>query len=229
MTHATRWEGVWDQVWQTGASGRFISAGRELYNMLLRRLLLRHLTLQSRLLELGCGTATLTLSITQHIKELVGLDISARGLEIADQYKRKWGVLNASFVKADCRQVPFEHEFDIVWSSGLIEHFFEKDIDIVFQHIKAVKPGGKALMSVPYKYSLHSLHYVLTRSRLTRRFWPWSQERYFQRFYSHADLHDLGRRVQLPYKVYLLPPMLIGLLLGIIIFEVHNTQPNRSL
>lgn len=222
----TKWEGVWDHIWQTGASGRIISAGREMYNMLLRRLLLRYLTPQSRLLELGCGTATLTLSLTPLLNDLVGLDISGEGLAIARRYQKKWGIRNASFVKADCRDVPFERQFDVVWSAGLIEHFFQQDIDIVRQHLKALKPGGVAIMSVPYAYSLHSFHYLLTRPRLTRRFWPWSQERNFQRFYSHRDLNDLGRRLDLPYKAYLLPPAPLGLLLGIIIFEVRNVQHN---
>lgn len=219
----TKWEGIWDHIWQTGASGRIISTGREFYNILLRRLLLRYLKPDSKLLELGCGTSTLTLSLTPHIRELVGLDISAKGLDIARAYQQKHAIKNAKFIKADCRSVPFENEFDVVWSAGLIEHFFENDIEIVQQHLKAVKPGGVALMSVPYKYSLHSLHYLLTRPRLTRRFWPWSQERYFQRFYSHADLEDIGKRLNLPHRVFLLPPAPIGLLLGIIILEIKKT------
>lgn len=74
-----KWESVWDHIWRTGASGRIISAGREVYNVLLRRMLLRFLSQESRLLELGCGTSTLTLSLTPHIKELIGLDISGGG------------------------------------------------------------------------------------------------------------------------------------------------------
>jgi len=222
MNETLKWERIWDHVWQTGASGRFISAGRELYNVLLRKLLQPHLTRNSRLLELGCGTATLTLSLAPEIKELVGLDISSQGLAIARRHQEQRGIANASFIKGDCRAVPFHQEFDVVWSAGLIEPFFAQDIDIVREHVKATKAGGVALMSVPYKYSLHSLHYLLTRPALTRRFWPWSAERHFQRFYSHRDLHDLGRRLGLPYRVYLLPPAPLGLLLGIIIFEVRH-------
>ncbi|MGH9856388.1 MAG: class I SAM-dependent methyltransferase [Acidobacteriota bacterium] len=223
-TGPTKWEDVWDHIWQTGASGCFISAGREAYNVLLRKLLMRHLSLKSRLLELGCGTSTLTLSLAPHIKELVGLDISAKGLDIARQNQEKWKISNATFVKADCRNVPFVGEFDVVWSAGLIEHFFDEDINIVREHLKALKPGGVALMSVPYAYSLHSLHYLLTRPAVTRRFWPWSQERYFQRFYSHRDLHVLGKCLGSLFKVYLLPPAPLGLLLGIIILEVQPTD-----
>jgi 2-polyprenyl-3-methyl-5-hydroxy-6-metoxy-1,4-benzoquinol methylase len=185
-------------------------------------LIVPHSTPRARLLELGCGTAQLSLSLAPKVKEVVGLDISSEAYKIARTQCEKLGIKNVTFVKADCRDVPFKHSFDVVWSAGLIEHFFDKDIDIVRQHLKAVKPGGVVVMSVPYIYSLHSLHYIITRPRLTRRLWPWSQERYFQKFYSGRALKDLGKRVGLPFRVYFLPPALIGLALGIIVLEIKN-------
>ncbi|MEX2054969.1 MAG: hypothetical protein WD972_02200, partial [Candidatus Andersenbacteria bacterium] len=107
---------------------------------------------------------------------------------------------------------------------GLIEHFFEHDIDIVRQHLKATKPGGTVVLAVPYAYSLHRLHYLITRPRLLRWLWPWSQERHFQRFYSHRDLATLGARLDRPTKVFLLPPAALGWLLGIIILEIKKPR-----
>lgn len=215
-------EQIWDEVWQTGASGSFITRLRLMYNRMLGRLVSPHVSKNGRSLELGCGTAQLTLMIAPHIQEAVGLDISNEGLAIAEKEKLRLGVTNARFVKADVQHVPFENEFDVVWSAGLLEHFFDHDIDIVKQHIKALKLGGVAVMSVPYKYSLHSLHYALTRPKLTRRFWPWSQERNFQKFYSRQDLRKLGRAVGLPFKVYFLRPWILGLPLGIIVIQIKN-------
>ncbi|MBI3255365.1 MAG: class I SAM-dependent methyltransferase [Candidatus Andersenbacteria bacterium] len=215
-------EQIWDDVWQTGASGRFITALRLYYNTLLGRLILPHISAEGTSLELGCGTAQLSLMIAPHIKEVTGLDISSEGLAIAEREKNKRNIHNARFVKADVQQVPFDHVFDVVWSAGLIEHFFDKDIEIVRQHLKATKPGGVAIMSVPYAYSLHSLHYGLTRPVFTRRFWPWSQERYFQKFYSVQTLRKLGKAVGKPFKVYFLRPWFLGLLMGIIVLEIKN-------
>ncbi len=216
-------EQIWDGVWQTAASGSLITRLRYHYNWRLGSILARHSTPQSRLLELGCGTAQLSLMMASRVKEVVGLDISSEGLAIAEREKQKLGVKNVSFVKADCRAVPFENEFDVVWSAGLIEHFFEKDIEIVKQHLRAVKPGGTVVMSVPYAYSLHSLQYLISRPTLLRWLWPWSRERHFQRFYSKGQLAELGERLGLPYTVSFLPPWPIGLLLGIIVIEIKKT------
>lgn len=190
---------------------------------MLGQLILPHVSKEGRTLELGSGTAQLTLMVAPHIKEAVGLDISSEGLAIANREKARLNVPNATFVKADVQDVPFNNEFDVVWSAGLIEHFFDHDIDIVKQHLKATKPGGVVVMSVPYAYSLHSLHYALTRPALLRRFWPWSQERHFQKFYSKQDLENLAKRIGFPYTVYFLRPWVIGLLLGIIVLEIRNT------
>ncbi len=218
----TKTEQIWDTVWQTGASGSFITRLRLTYNRMLSRLILPHVPKTGRTLELGCGTAQLSLIIAPFIGEAVGLDISSEGLAIAEREKKKLRVPNAMFIKGDVENVPFTNEFDVVWSAGLIEHFFDRDIDIVKQHMKATKKDGVVVMSVPYKYSLHSLHYALTRPKLTRKFWPWSQERNFQKFYSKQDLRKLGRAVGLPFKVYFLRPTLLGLLLGIIVIQIKN-------
>lgn len=220
----TKTEQIWDEVWQTGASGSFITRLRLTYNRMLGQLILPHVSKEGRTLELGCGTAQLTLMVAPHIKEAVGLDISSEGLAIATREQARLNVPNARFIKADVQDVPFHNEFDVVWSAGLIEHFFNHDIDIVRQHIKATKKGGVVVMSVPYAYSLHSLHYALTRPKLLRRFWPWSQERNFQKFYSRQDLRKLAREVGLPFKIYFLRPWFIGLPLGIVVLEILNTS-----
>jgi SAM-dependent methyltransferase len=236
---STKWEEIWDRIWaQQGPVTRFVTTGRESYNLLLRRVLLRYVSPATEFLELGCGTATLTLSLAGCISRLVGLDISDEALLLARNQQRRLKVRNAEFVKGDCRDVPYTERFDLVWSAGLIEHFFDQDIAIVQQHLKALKPGGVVLMSVPYAYSLHRLHYVLTRPILLRRFWPWSDVRHFQRFYTHDDLKRLGQRTGYPFRVFLLPPSFLGFFLGIILLEVRKpptvfsretpSSPNRT-
>lgn len=222
-------EAIWDDVWQTAAAGRTISALREFYSGQLRELIAPHINSRSRVLELGCGTATLLLSLAPRVKEVVGLDISSEGLKIAQSHQREQEVANVSFVKADCRAVPFREEFDAVYSAGLIEHFFDDDIAIVRQHLAAVKGGGVVIMSVPYAFTLHGLHYALTRPKLTRRLWPWSQERYFQKFYSRRSLRAVGKKAGYPFRVYFLRPWPIGLLLGILVLEISKVDEKSKL
>ena len=215
---------VWDRIWtQRGPVSKLIAAAREGMHALHRAVLLPHLTPDTRLLELGCGPSTLTLSVARRIRELVGMDISEEGLRQARENQRRLGIANATFVLADCHAVPFRDAFDVVWSAGLIEHFFERDIDVVRQHLQAVKPGGLVLLSVPYRYSLHRLHYLLSRPRPLRWLWPWSDVRNFQRFYSHRQLRSLGSRLGIPTRVFLLPPFPLGLLIGIILLEIRKS------
>ena len=215
-------EAIWDGVWQTAAARPFITSLREYYSSKLRNLIGPHISPNARVLELGCGTATLLLSLAPHVQEAVGLDISPEGLKIAEGHRVEAGIANAKIIRGDCQDVSFTGEFDVVYSAGLIEHFFDQDIEIVRQHLKAVKPGGRVIMSVPYAFTLHGLHYLLTRPNITRRFWPWSQERYFQKFYSRSSLKAVGRKTGLPYRAYFLRPWPVGLLLGILVLEIQK-------
>lgn len=220
---------VWDRIWtQRGPVSKLIATAREGMHALHRAVLLPHLTPDSRLLELGCGPSTLTLSVAHRIRELVGLDISEEALRQARANQHRFGVANATFVNADCRAVPFQDAFDVVWSAGLIEHFFERDIEVVRQHLQAVKPGGLVFLSVPYRYSLHRLHYLLSRPAPLRWLWPWSDVRNFQRFYSLGELRALGARTGLPARVFYLPPFCLGFLLGILLLEVRKPRSADS-
>lgn len=230
-TDVTR-EHVWDEIWkQRGVVMKLIAAVRHGLHQLHQRLLLRVLPPQADVLELGCGTASLTLSLASRLRRLVGLDISDEALRIADAARERLGIRNAEFVKGDCRSVPFENAFDLSWSAGLIEHFFDDDWRIANEHLRAVKPGGTALMSVPSTYSLHHLHYLLTRPALLRRFWPWSDVRHFQKFYSPKTLTEVGRKTGQPFLVFYLPPSIVGFFLGILILQitkVHDSESERT-
>lgn len=79
-------------------------------------------------------------------------------------------------------------------------------------------------MSVPYMFTLHGLHYLLTRPKLMRRLWPWSRERYFQKFYSRCALREVGRKTGYPFRVYFLRPWPVGLVLGILVLEISKVD-----
>lgn len=200
-----QWEGVWKR---TTLLTHLINNGREIYNFFFRRQLRKYLNAQSAMLELGCGTSTLTLSLAPHIARLVGLDISDTALELSKKYAKNNGISNATFIKGDCFAVPFENEFDFVWSQGLIEHF-DNSAAIVGEHYKALKSGGTALISVPYRYSYHYLWYVITRPKILRQFWPWTE----QKFFTRNELLDLGRHISNSSKIIFLKPFFLGIMM----------------
>lgn len=210
----------WDRVWlRKGLLIRLVSLGRNFYNLFFKRLLLGYIKPETDIIELGCGTAGLGLLLASNFNKYHGVDISPVIIESARHDARRKGIDNMTFSVADCRNLDREHEnkFDLAWSQGLVEHFDNPNV-VVQSHIRVVKPGGTILISVPYKYSYHVLWYKFTRPRILRRFWLWTE----QRFFSSQELANLGRQSGMPYKVFILPPVVLGFLLGIIILEIKK-------
>lgn len=206
----------WQEIWERqGLLDTVIDWGRSTYNWFFRRILRRYLTPCVAMLELGCGRASLSLSLCPEIKSLVGVDISDVAVEQASRSAQKQGIHNATFILDDCTKLATTERFDFVWSQGLLEHF-EDPIVVAREHYRTLAPGGTALLSVPYKYSYFALWYVCTRPKIFRRLWPWTE----QRFFTHRELLAVGRAVAPQARVFLLHPFL----LGIIFLELHRSS-----
>ena len=184
-----------------------IDAGRTVYNFFFRRIHRRYIHKNTKMLELGCGRASLSLSECPEIQSLVGLDISDAAAQQASDYAAAHGITNARFIVDDCTKLRTKEKFDFVWSQGLIEHF-DNPTEVARQHYHALAPGGVALISVPYKYSYHLLWYTCTRPALLRRFWPWTE----QRFFDHSELLEVGKAITPNARVFLLQPFPLGII-----------------
>lgn len=210
--------GAWDTVWsRKDAFIQFIDAGRDIYNLFFRRMLLRRITPQTEMIELGCGGSTMSLSIAGRMKRLVGLDHSPASIKLSEENAKRMDVKNAEFALGDILNLPpgLKNRFDLVWSQGLLEHFDDYDA-VVKAHLDVAKPGGRIVISVPFKYSYHVVWHRLTRNKYLKKFWPWDAD---QKFLTYNELHRLGGRFSKEHKVFLLKPALAGMVLGIIIVE----------
>ncbi len=88
-----------------------------------------------RILDLGCGEGTLGLEITRHGASVLGVDLSAEMVAKA----RKNG-LEAEVMSVT--QIPFDAEFDAVFSNAMLHWVREPELAVV--HIaKALKRGGR--------------------------------------------------------------------------------------
>lgn len=201
---APEWQAIWER---RGIGDAVIDAGRTTYNYFFRRVLKRYLTSDSTVLELGCGRASLTLSLAPHIARLVGIDISDAAVQQVVALSHKRGITNASFAIDDCTKLTIPERFDFVWSQGLLEHFEDPTI-VASEHYRMLKPGGTALLSVPYRYSYHALWYLLTRPKMLRRFWPWTEQQFFNR----STLLAVGKAVTPHARTYFLHPFLLGII-----------------
>lgn len=197
----------WEDVWsREGLLPQIVSGGRGVYNYFFRHFFRRYTRSDARLLELGCGTSTLILSLAPGFAEVVGLDISEEALKISRKNADKLGVKNATFLRGDCLDLQYENEFDIVWSQGLMEHFEHPEL-VAREHYKAAKKGGVALISVPYKYSYHTLWYKMTRPKILRSLWPWTD----QIFLDKKELLRIGQMHTPRAQVHILQPFFLGI------------------
>lgn len=88
-----------------------------------------------RILDLGCGDGALTLKLIEIGCEAVGVDSSAEQIEAA----RKLG-LNAHRMNA--AELPFEQEFDAVFSNAAL-HWMKNPDPVIAGVWRALKPDGR--------------------------------------------------------------------------------------
>ncbi len=208
MQKSTEQTGQWQAIWERqGLLDTVIDIGRSTYNIFFRGVHRRYLTPQTNMLELGCGRASLSLSLASEMKSLSGIDISDVAVRQASEYAAQHGITNARFAVGDVTNLNLDEKFDFVWSQGLIEHF-DDPTSVARAHYDALSPGGAALISVPYKYSYHTVWYKSTRTKILRRFWPWTE----QRFFNHKELLAVGKAITPNSRVFLLQPFPLGII-----------------
>jgi SAM-dependent methyltransferase len=144
LSTAGYWDGVWSGDIRLRLPSPYIVATRNL-----QRLLRRYVRPGHRFLEIGCAPGKiLAWAASDRQAEVSGLDYSAPGLATS---KRLFDALHLSgdLRCEDLGQTTFPRaSFDVVYSSGLIEHFADPRT-VVRQHLDLVKPGGMAVITVP--------------------------------------------------------------------------------
>lgn len=119
-----------------------------------------------RVLDLACGTGRHSLELVRQGFSVVGVEISAELIEIANREAESQG-LEATFIGGDLRDLEFEAEFDIVLNlnDGAVGYFeTDEENHRTFEVIsRALKPGGRNLIQVP--------NVLYARTRLPQRSW----------------------------------------------------------
>ena len=97
-------------------------------------------------LDLGCNNGYGTKEVSQHAKETVGVDVSARAI---DDARRRYASDGIQFFLFDGVKLPFADEyFDVVTSFQVIEHVV--DVGAYLAEIfRVMKPQGIAIFTTP--------------------------------------------------------------------------------
>lgn len=99
----------------------------------------------SKVLDIGCASGSLVFHIAEKYscKNVDGIDISDKEIEIADRIKKEKGLKNCEFKIGNALKLPFNDlEFDFVISNRVFQLI--NNIEAAFEEANRVlKPGGK--------------------------------------------------------------------------------------
>ena len=147
MNTTQQHKGYYDKYWIEGRHG--YSGESQGYAANFRNWMhaeLRGLPRDARILEVGCGDASFTKSLTEYSPDVTAIDISAHQIE---QNARAYPEI--TFVRHDVSErFPFEDAvFSCIWCSEVLEHLFDPGFALREMH-RVMVCGGHLLVTVPY-------------------------------------------------------------------------------
>jgi len=182
---------TWDFIYEEGIKGDFTRGEDNLVKALERSLkeedeLLNQYPLiflakkygikKVDVLEIGCGTGAFGLLIKKLgiAKNIFLLDFSLPALKTAQKIFRRFGE-EGHFILADAKSLPFKNEsFNLVFSTGLIEHFDrENQAQVVLEHARV---SSRVLLQFPKNSFAYWLQRIFV-TILNVGSWPFGYER----------------------------------------------------
>ncbi len=107
----------------------------------------------SRVLEVGCGSGTLSVFMSHMGSDVTAVDRDPEILSRAIEASRRLAG-NVKFEQADAFRLPFEDkEFDIAFSQGVLEHFSDEDIIKILK--EQLRVSKTVFFSVPNRAYNH--------------------------------------------------------------------------
>jgi 2-polyprenyl-3-methyl-5-hydroxy-6-metoxy-1,4-benzoquinol methylase len=160
-----------------------------------------------RVLEIGCGMGTHAELLTRRGARLTAIDQTAFAVEATTRRLKMKGLAHdVRQVDAEILPLP-EHEFDIVWSWGVIHHSRSTEA-IVANIVRVLKPGGSLHFMVYYRPSLvYWLHCGFIRGVLMgqllrkdlKEIYVDNTDGFFARTFTKAEIRQLlGDRFEPP-------------------------------
>ena len=111
-----------------------------------------------RTLEAGCGSGAFTMYAAKIGNEAIGISFDERNNAVATERAKILNILNAKFIQGDLRKLDEMSKdlgkFDQIICFETIEHILN-DKKLVKDFYSLLNPGGKLLLTTPYKYYKH--------------------------------------------------------------------------
>ena len=104
-----------------------------------------------RLLDFGCGVGRVLLPFAELCEAVVGVDVSESMLAEARRNCARFGVTNATLVRAEDTLSAVDGHFDLVHSTIVFQHIeSERGLDLIARLVELVAPGGGVSIHVTY-------------------------------------------------------------------------------
>ena len=108
---------------------------------------------QERVLDLGCGWGTFEWALGPRVTEVVGVDFSAKSVDLCERQREAGGFRNVRFVHADAGATGLAAgSFDLVIAADLFEHLYPDDSERVAREAhRVLKSGGRFSIWTPHR------------------------------------------------------------------------------
>lgn len=106
-----------------------------------------------RVLDLGCGWGTFEWTLAPRVAEVVGVDFSAKSVELCERRRAAARLENVRFVHADAGATGLPADsFDLVLAADLFEHLYPEDSGRVAREAhRVLKRGGRFSIWTPHR------------------------------------------------------------------------------
>lgn len=135
-------------------------------------------------LEVGCGSARVSCFFAKRGFQCACLDYTEEALRVARENFR-FIQASGTFIQGEADRIPFpDGHFDVVFSTGLLEHFEHPEL-IVAEMVRVLRPGGLLWSDImPKKFSLlrafEPLHFYKLRGIIPLFELPYTRKEIFE-------------------------------------------------
>ena len=106
----------------------------------------------AKLLEAGCGTGQLSISLSRYMREIYAIDISEGSLALAKKFIDHNQIKNVNLIKMNIFNLFFENEFfDTIISNGVLHHTHNPELAFEKLCVK-LKKNGYIIIGLYHKY-----------------------------------------------------------------------------
>lgn len=151
-----------------------------------------------RTLDAGCGSGAFTMYAAKIGNEAIGISFNERNNRIAAERAKILGISNVNFIQGDLRRMNEMPEslgrFDQIICFETIEHILD-DEKLIKDFSSLLNPGGKLLLTAPYKY--YNPLYGDDKTNLS----TYEDGGHVRWGYTHQEMVDLLKKFDFEIKV----------------------------